>query len=521
MASSMTTSASSVQPLATEIVEMIAGHLDDKTLFSFAAATRTIRSKSRYIYGTQFFTTIQCLQHPISLQRLTDLPNSPDLAKNVHTIVFDVADGPLIDPMHDEDVKRSEAHSLQQFPLRSLEKLRSARLHIDSNIISQALSKLPKLELVLVAGVSLELSYQSRENRSKIDWGSECPSGHCKLRETQATVDVVFRTVSLALSRAGVSPKIRLGLRRSRACREYFDPMLGLSRSVVIETRNRFAHLEILEGSMDTERYIGEETLKLFRQSRFEVLDINYGQHVSRGSRQPAMACLQGLNFTNIGLKMLRKLTIQSLWIDDYVFFDFIRSHGHTLKDFTMVNCDAYSELNEDNPWLSFFHALAEIPALEVLKLAYIHKLKASNPDEATAERNKCLDTSMVAEGTWSGHVEISRALEYLIYAYVYTPNPLSFLDLPFDFDGRTLFGYLDDRRYLNLRFANFKAATRYQWTGAEAKALKVYREKHRRADNTVTSKLNPVDDQDIFPIPEYVQTTVVAKENNLSQELL
>jgi hypothetical protein len=43
-----------VEAFATEVIENIAGHMDDVTLFSFLEVSRTIRTKSRYIYGERF-----------------------------------------------------------------------------------------------------------------------------------------------------------------------------------------------------------------------------------------------------------------------------------------------------------------------------------------------------------------------------------------------------------------------------------------------------------------------------------
>ncbi|KAL7778480.1 hypothetical protein CFE70_007980 [Pyrenophora teres f. teres 0-1] len=52
---------------------------------------------------------------------------------------------------------------------------------------------------------------------------------------------------------------------------------------------------------------------------------------------------------------------------------------------------------------------------------------------------------------------------------------------------------------YLSLQFANFKAAVRYQWTGAEAKAFK---EKNYKTENSTGSGMDILDNQNTFLIP-------------------
>jgi hypothetical protein len=109
--------------------------------------------------------------------------------------------------------------------------------------------------------------------------------------------------------------------------------------------------------------------------------------------------------------------------------------------------------------------------------------------------RDRHLDLDMKLKATLHGKEEIKTGLEYLLATYRTTTvcdTSLS-TEMPNNQPLKT---------YLNLRYANFKAAGRYRWTKAEAKDLKTYRSLHCEDDDRQTSEPDIVDDKDVFPVP-------------------
>ncbi|KAF2659093.1 hypothetical protein K491DRAFT_775762 [Lophiostoma macrostomum CBS 122681] len=157
---------SALPDLPTEIIENVARGLDDDptSWFAFRLTCCALCSKSVHPFGKRFFTTLKFCLHPISLQALTDISYNAEFASHVRNVAFGTEFYGLIDPLHDGVVKRAglnsstpTRHPPMQFTAMDTANLVKARTRTDSAIIAQALSKFPKLSLLMV-GNDLELT---------------------------------------------------------------------------------------------------------------------------------------------------------------------------------------------------------------------------------------------------------------------------------------------------------------------------------------------------------------------------
>jgi hypothetical protein len=214
----------SLDDLPTELLEKVATNLDNASLRALHATSRSIKDKSFYVCSTKCFGVLKFCLHPFSLKALTDIANRMEFAKHVHTVSFGTEDFGLIDPLHEEFVKRNSAeHSQSARPAMSLGELKKIRERLDALTILQALAKFPKLKRVML-GHNLELDGQPIRpswGRSKINT-LKCMSGHCKTVHQCRTdgvtkwVKTVFDTVGIALEqleRKDVKISLAIGYR--------------------------------------------------------------------------------------------------------------------------------------------------------------------------------------------------------------------------------------------------------------------------------------------------------------------
>jgi hypothetical protein len=172
----------SLGELPTEIIEKVAANLDNTALSALHATSRSIKDKSLHVYYVNCFGVLKFCLHPFSLQALTHISRHQDFARYVHTVAFGPEERGLIDPLHEEIVKRNGGkHSQPTTPSTSLDTLKKMRERLDALTIAQALVKFPNLRLVML-GRHLELDGQP----VRPSWGKAtisdlyCTSGHCK-----------------------------------------------------------------------------------------------------------------------------------------------------------------------------------------------------------------------------------------------------------------------------------------------------------------------------------------------------
>jgi hypothetical protein len=196
--------------LPTEVIENISTSFDDDptTWSAFRLTCRAIRSKPLHPFGERVFTTLKFCLHPISLQVLTDISYNPDFSSRVRNVAFGTEYYGLIDPLHDGVVKQaglipatSMRHPAVMLNAMDDYSLLSARVRTDSTIIAQALSRFPRLGLLMV-GNELELSHvpvRDSWGRGKIPM-VECETLHCKPHDYERIeLHAVFVITMLAL----------------------------------------------------------------------------------------------------------------------------------------------------------------------------------------------------------------------------------------------------------------------------------------------------------------------------------
>lgn len=156
-----------MESLPVELMTLIAEHTDDATLQALVKTSRRVQAGPFSTFGNRFFRTIKFYMYANSLQVLTDISYTPRLVGFVRNVAFGTENVGLIDPIHDVDVREGRFMDLPtNFKAISMGELLRARGRVDSAIISQALMRFPKLEM-LVIGQHFGLD------------GSKLPSAKC------------------------------------------------------------------------------------------------------------------------------------------------------------------------------------------------------------------------------------------------------------------------------------------------------------------------------------------------------
>jgi hypothetical protein len=159
----------------------------------------------------------------------------------------------------------------------ALNKLASARRRVDSHIISQALPRFSKLEMIMV-GRNLRLEGRPVRHswRAPILSTYACPSGHCEKIPDHYTLPVVFQTVTSVMDSANVGKSIRLCLGVS----VYDQDHILIIRNPTMwgATNQALRHLKQLQVDLDicSDGLLGRYVQPLFQHSAIEVLDVRY-----------------------------------------------------------------------------------------------------------------------------------------------------------------------------------------------------------------------------------------------------
>ncbi|KAF1841243.1 uncharacterized protein K460DRAFT_294413 [Cucurbitaria berberidis CBS 394.84] len=480
-----------LQDLATELIDKVAAELDDATLLALISTSRSLRSKAYYVFGDRFFKTLKFFLHPISLQALADISNIRALASHVQTVAFGTEIVGIFDPLHDEDIKLGTlVHSLSSTSAIPIQQIKIARSRVDAHVISQAFKKLPKLQLIMVGK---DLSLQGRPIRRS--WGTSkissfrCPSKHCLDTENMEAIYVVFQTVVSAVEQTRLRQEVKfcigLGLEDQLYVERY---MLQLRmQKAALGLMGRLKHLQLNLNRMDRP-IMGDFVPQLFRPY-IETLDVIYSPHMKAIS-----LCLDYLP-----LGGLQRLTLKKLWTNPTTLAIFLSNHKDRLVHVSLIDCSVVNSLyNTENTWLCVIKGLQQMPQLTSLCLDYLQSalVRSSSSPLLMIQRDESLDEGKTLSATWQGKDEIANGLRYLIATHRTFTVPQPELQTHVS-------PLLQQLHYLNLRYANFKAASCYAWTVEEAKSINKIRDSR---SHYLHSGQTPdiVDDRDEFPVPYY-----------------
>jgi hypothetical protein len=488
--------------LPTEIVENISGYLDDcpDSWFAFRLTCRAIREKSTYPFGKRFFSTLKFSLHPFSLQGLTDISCNTELASHVRNVAFDTVRLRLIDPVHDRYAKE-----LKQPPLRALSDhpaavthlmderaLAQVRLQVDAYIIAQALSRFPKLRLVLV-GTELELDGHSVRpscGRRVASYPFNCTSGHCTFSVPTWTASFVFSTILVALQHLSL-PNVQLGVGVTKLGQLW--PENGVE-----ELRRRLTHMQITTSGG---RLAAADPLleHIFEGTRIESLVLRF--------HNPLASPPNDELFAPRYLGYLRRITLKEGTFVPATLTDFFSTHADRLEYVSLISCaippraSIFSSYN----WHSVILQLQKLSKLSYLNLELLEQC-TGNPYDPTIPMPQNLDRRETLHATWRDS-QIPSALTYLLSTFrtvradaeTIFPSHRLIAD-PADPNRLRLNDYVD------LRWANFKVSAEHRWTPEEVKELWVHRSRLNK------DQLVGLNDPDVFPLPDDAETTAKTK---------
>ena len=505
MSSSRPIIAIGLQYLPTELTQKIASDLDNSSLLAFVSTSRNLHSKAYFVFGHRFFGTLKFFLHPVSLQALTDIANTPVLASYVQTVAFGTELVGIIDPIHDEDVKREAfVHSKCSTPTLTLEQLATARCEVDSRIISQALRKLPNLALIMI-GKNLDL----QGHPIRRSWGMStvsqfqfnCSSGHCLSTGPRDAIDVVFRTLSFAMQQARLRNNIKFCVGFGGQDRQYTQhnnlrSMIEDSSSELIERLNHLQlNLDFMDQAFIT-RYISSPA-----RLHIETLEVAFpGNPVIWRYILDPLCFSESLGLHYLPLSRLQRLTIKQLRTKTSTLADFLRIHTNRLVHVSLIECfaeDTLLPLRTEDTWLHIVMELQRMPQLTSLCLDHLESSYCEGKYTRFGLKQPNLDLDKTLRASWKGKEEVEIGLHYLVATYR-------------TFEIQTSSQYIPDyvgphvslpRYYLNLRYANFKASSHYGWTKEEAISIDKSRARLR---SNLGTRLNHdiVDNEEIFPIP-------------------
>jgi hypothetical protein len=218
--------------LPNELVAQIASNTDNTTLLAFATTSRHLHEGSFPVYGARLITTLKFCLHTISLQAL-DISRKPYIAKYVRNVGFGPEDVGVVAPSHLHNPEDESLHSavpLATIPSAEQPHLSSAGTRTDSAVMSQALVRFPKVDMIMVGERDALEGAETRPSIGKIGlFRFSCSCSHCwNLKWTRSAYSVYLTTAS-AIAQMGKSfshIKISISLAHSDYSRARAQPLV-------------------------------------------------------------------------------------------------------------------------------------------------------------------------------------------------------------------------------------------------------------------------------------------------------
>lgn len=426
--SSAPTSGSPIEELPTEIVEKIASGLEKKGLLAFASTSRMIRSQCSYTVGKRFFTTLGFCLRTESLQFLTNISNTENLARHVKRIIFRVDALASFDPTIDEQaMQRWAQHKGSNNPSWSgpigLKEFRQAKY---SSIIASAFEKLPRL-LVILVGKDMNLNGRrtvricGRFRIEQSTGSSKDIAAHTPTHFDDAIS--VFNTVCMALARLQ-NQDVILGLSLTAydieklRMHSSIPPIWSTDAKVAKRIRYLDVDLRKYEDGMEN---LPSQLDQLVRDASIKRLSIKHWDPYwfLKDSRiSSGWSCAAFDRLRRIGLAKWKGRS------DD--FASVFRSLKDQLTHVSLIDCsvDPYDyliELEFDDSFVGYWiPALQELQQAPHLRFLQMQRLKSKSAIEHQANSlEKFVGMDLVLSAKWKCREEVMIGLEQLIEAHM------------------------------------------------------------------------------------------------------
>jgi hypothetical protein len=349
--------------LPNELIAQIASNADIETLLALATTSRHLREGSFSVYGPRFFQTLKFCLYPNSLQALSDISCSPHIAKYVQNVAFGTEDVGLLDPIHDVDFREGRSShtdvGAKMLPMAK-DDLSSARMRTDSALMSQALARFTKLEMVMIDEFFAIEGSEIRPSIGKSGLSQfSCHSHHCKVDDRSKTAITVYHTAALAVKQMRKSfSHVKLGI--SLAHLDYLHARWHptfMDWYIDDDITRRTTNLQLNLPNGDS-RSIHPGLDNLAKISPVDTMEVRHTGPIEHSHRY--------FSFFNLKLGHLRRLVLSNLCVSEPGFAKLWQKYRHQLTYLTLVKFSTLSRsflsFQPLNPsytsWMSVLHEL-------------------------------------------------------------------------------------------------------------------------------------------------------------------